>query len=66
MGDEGLASHPQNPEKTPLSERVYAQVQVNSPNTDPGLAILIEAWSTLDEETKASILAMIENDCEAG
>ncbi|QEG34414.1 hypothetical protein [Bythopirellula goksoeyrii] len=62
VGDTRLEQHPQSPGKTEVRREVQAQVQVNSPITDPGLAILVEAWSNLDEETKSSILAMIENE----
>ncbi|WP_146453303.1 hypothetical protein [Bythopirellula polymerisocia] len=62
MGDTRLEQQQQLSGKTALPRVVHAQVQVNSPNTDPRLVVLIEAWPGLEEETKSSILAMIEGD----
>ncbi|WP_146450806.1 hypothetical protein [Bythopirellula polymerisocia] len=61
MGDTRFEQHQLSPGKAILSDEVQAQVQVNSRISDPELAILTDAWPTLSEATKASIMSFIED-----
>ena len=63
-----IEQYPNSPQKTALSERGGAEsgaVAARNGPIDPDLALIIEVWPGLPEETKAGILAMVRTSGDA-